>query len=136
MEDVFLTRRYEDDGQTRGYIVYKGKTLAVTLELPWLNNARRISRIPAGRYKVIRHQAPNYPKTQSFWVLDVPGRSEILIHYGNYKRDTKGCILPGRKFVDINKDGFPDVTDSVATMKMLLKELPKEFVLVVENDIK
>jgi hypothetical protein len=26
---------------------------------------------------------------------DVPGRSEILIHPGNYPRDTQGCVLLG-----------------------------------------
>ena len=71
-----------------------------TLELPWLDNQARISCIPVGHYKTHYHISPTFGRC--FWVQDVPGRSEILIHKGNYNRDTKGCVLVGNGFADID----------------------------------
>jgi hypothetical protein len=34
----------------------------------------------------------------TFEVADVPGRTAILFHRGNVVRDTRGCILLGRRF--------------------------------------
>lgn len=101
-----------------------------TLELPWRENQRRISCIPAGTYNVIKHKSKKFG--DSFWVLNVPGRSEILWHYGNYKNDTLGCILPGRNLVDLNSDGNVDVTSSRVTMRSLFMLMPNQFTLKIE----
>lgn len=134
MEEVYLNRLIEEPEQTLGELVYKGQVIAKTLELPWLNNARFISCIQTGRYRTIRHSSPNYPK--SFWLQNVPGRFEILIHHGNYNRNTRGCILVGRTWKDIDGDGLRDVTYSKPTMGKLHKMLPKEFTLVVQNKLR
>src|SRR5690554_544433 len=90
--------RYSDDGtQTLGtlYVITQWREIKYqchVLELPWKNNARRISCIPTGRYEAIKHRSPRFG--QSFWLLNVPNRSEILIHSGNFHTDTLGCILP------------------------------------------
>jgi len=52
---------------------------------------------------------------------NVPNRSEILIHKGNYHSDILGCILIGNDLSDINKDGYLDVTSSKKAIKELLK---------------
>ena len=88
------------------------------LELPWKNNERRVSCIPAGTYQIIKHTSPKFG--QCYWVQDVPNRSEILIHPANYHRQLLGCIAPGRDFIDIDGDGQLDVTASKATMAQLL----------------
>jgi hypothetical protein len=52
-------------------------------------------------------------------VVDVQGRTYILIHAGNLYTHTLGCILVGEDFLDINDDGYPDVTNSGATLQKL-----------------
>ena len=37
-----------------------------------------------------------------FQVYDVEGRSLILIHHGNYERNTLGCILIARNYATMN----------------------------------
>jgi hypothetical protein len=34
--------------------------------------------------------------------MNVPGRSEILIHKGNLSSDSKGCIIVGEEFGTLN----------------------------------
>lgn len=101
------------------------------LELPWLNNQRNISCIPEGNYDAKKHYSPKFKK--SFWLQDVPGRSEILIHKGNYHTDIRGCILPGLGLSDINNDGFIDVTSSSKAMNELYELLPDSFEVEVKS---
>lgn len=125
--------RFSEEKQTLGNLQLFENEQRVfeckTMELPWLNNQRRISCIPVGEYKVKKHVSPMFGNC--FYVENVPDRSEILIHKGNYNSDTLGCILPGAAFADINKDGLKDVTSSVATMKQLLAIAPDEFTLTI-----
>lgn len=110
------------------------------IELPWLNNQRRISCIPAGKYPCIKHISPSFGN--SFWLQDVPDRSEILMHLGNYagsknprtgRPDTLGCLLPGEKFADIDGDGLLDVTSSKRMMNRLYSTMPNEFDIIIEE---
>jgi hypothetical protein len=57
------------------------------------------------------------------WIQDVPGRSEILIHKGNYYTDILGCVLIGTGLSDINKDGITDVVSSKTAITELLSYL-------------
>lgn len=101
-----------------------------SLELPNLNNQRRISRIPKGIYKARKHTSPKFGR--SLWLQDVPNRSEILIHKGNYHSDILGCILLGKGLADINKDGFMDVTQSSVAIKELMDLLVDVDSIMVE----
>lgn len=64
-----------------------------TLEPPWRDNKPFESRVPAGTYKATRHDSPNHGSVLK--LHGVPDRTDILMHSGNYPRETKGCILPG-----------------------------------------
>jgi hypothetical protein len=68
-------------------------------------------------------------------IQSVPGRSEILIHPGNYVSgsvvDSQGCILPGLYFTDINADGGIDVAESRRAMDLLMFALPDNFDLFI-----
>lgn len=94
-----------------------GVPFALTLERPWRDNQPNVSCIPRGRYIARRHISPRFGET--FWVQNVPGRSEILFHPGNLADDSHGCILVGEKFDPLNgqdgilasKEGFNEFLD-------------------------
>ena len=134
VDDVLYLVRYDQDTkQTLGRLMFNRENLGFTMELPWLNNTKRISCIPDGDYTVIKHNSPRFGA--SFWVQDVPDRSEILIHYGNYNRDTLGCILPGAWVKDIDGDGNKDVTSSRAKMREIYGILPDTFTISIATEI-
>lgn len=102
------------------------------LELPDKDNQRSISRISAGRYTCKLRYSEKY---QWHFILEnVPGRSYILIHFGNYYRDTRGCIIVGNSFTDIDGDGYRDVTSSKKTMKRILTIVSREFELIIIDE--
>lgn len=103
------------------------------LELPDRGNETSISRIPEGEYDCVKRNSEKYG--DHFHVLNVCNRSYILIHHGNFYRNTRGCLLPGDGIVDIDNDGLKDVVNSKKTMKMLNELLPEQFKLVIKNQI-
>jgi hypothetical protein len=90
------------DQGTRG-ILFADSFHCQTIELPWRDNRRSVSCIPAGEYKVSIRISPRYG--QVYHVKEVPQRSYILIHSGNwagdkhkgYRTNVAGCILLGAK---------------------------------------
>lgn len=133
---IVITRFKQDNYQTKGILqVFKDDEVIFeckTLELPWKDNALNISRIPSGSYKFIKHSSPKF--RNSFWIQNVPDRSEILIHYGNYKRDTEGCILVGESFFDIDGDGHRDVTNSKKTINNLYNIIGDISTIIIKDN--
>jgi len=114
--------------QTLGVLRHKPSDwTCCTLELPWDGNENRRSCIPPGptsasmKYGARVHESKRYGTT--LWLPDVEGRSEILVHAGNYISDTLGCILVGRHFRDLDGDGSTDVTSSAETLEELIARL-------------
>ncbi len=101
------------------------------LELPNLRNQRSISRIPAGRYFVERRHSDKYG--WHYHVTNVPNRTWILFHSGNYNTHTQGCVILGTEFIDINGDGQLDVINSRDTMKVFNHLMPINFYLTVTD---
>lgn len=97
-----LVRATEYNDATLGVLCLDARPISVTLEDKWRDNERMVSCIPVGKYKVKRHISPRFG--ECFKVLDVPGRSEILIHAGNTHKDTHGCILLGLQFGTIGTE--------------------------------
>jgi hypothetical protein len=129
MQKVFLNRFKSDNKQTLGEMLFNGEVVAKTLELAWNNNNRRVSCIPTGTYRVVRRFSSKYGN--HFHITNVAGRDNILIHNANYHYQLLGCVAVGINHVDINKDGYLDVTASRAKMAELLKLLPLEFDLII-----
>lgn len=90
--------RLEDNEQhgTFGVLKIDRECFCVTLELPWRDNQKNISAIPARSYSCQRIISPKFGET--FEVLRVPDRSKVLLHAGNVDDDTHGCILLGQYF--------------------------------------
>jgi hypothetical protein len=94
--NVTLRRIVERDDATLGVLLFDGVPRLVTLELPWRENKRNMSRIPPGSYEMGITISPRFGK--AWEVKDVPSRSNILFHQGNTAKDTEGCILVATKY--------------------------------------
>ncbi len=103
------------------------------LELPWKDNQRSISCIPEGVYDVIKMKPTEKRPFVYFWIQDVPTRSGILMHRGNYTRQIKGCQLPGEHFIDLDKDGKPDISNTKDTLQRLADLLPDKFQIEIKK---
>jgi len=104
---------------TIGNLYLDGEWLCDTLELPYLDNQRNISCIPAGQYKV-RLRLPRESATKDYLHLlveDVTDRSLVLFHVGNKSSDTRGCVLVG---IGTEQDF---VKNSRLAMELLVKEI-------------
>jgi len=78
---------------TIGSLAIDGKDFCWTLELP-LKDGSPGSCIPAGTYKVVTYPSPKFGRLMPL-LVDVPGRSNIEMHWGNVPENTEGCILLG-----------------------------------------
>jgi hypothetical protein len=105
------------------------KTPFYTLELPDRNNERNISCIPEGKYQCVRHWSTKFPYLHLL-IMNVPNRDGILIHAGNYPKNTTGCILLGQS---INNEG--DLVNSRKAIDefMELIKAADEIILEVTN---
>lgn len=117
-----LTRAQHLKDRTLGSLVvndYRMRSFGfAVLELPYRNNQVNISCIPVGKYGCRLRTSQKYGKHLE--VLEVPNRSDILIHVGNFPKDTKGCLLIGDRFTDLDGDGLKEVANSRRALKELV----------------
>jgi hypothetical protein len=95
MKEFTIKRVLQTSDGTFGVLAYSGTPFGNTLELPWNENKKNVSCIPAGRYKARYIKSPKHG-----WCYElqaVPGRGNIQIHVGNTKKDLLGCIAPGKQ---------------------------------------
>ncbi len=112
---------------SRGVFVIDGEAFCVCLENPWKNNEPFVSCIPSGTYTARRFQSPKYGDV--FQIYGVDGRSLILIHWGNYERNTQGCILIARNYAAMNGER------AIAASKAVFNEFMKRMEGVDEFEI-
>lgn len=117
--EIQIIRYAFRSGYTIGKLFVNGITLCHTLEphargltqdMPLADIVKRkiagATAIPCGRYQVdMDTVSPKYAKRETYRkdfnggrmprLLKVPGFEGILIHPGNFPRDTAGCILVG-----------------------------------------
>lgn len=121
MKRLVLNRLENLEDRTLGILsVFNGLTLEATfytLELPFKENAKNISCIHGGYYRVKPRHSVKYGNHLE--IMSVLNRSDILMHHGNYPRDTQGCILIGSGFSDIDNDDLLEVINSKRAMKQL-----------------
>lgn len=103
MRRAVLNRIESGDQGTFGVLKLDSGLMLFTVELPWRNNLPEKSCIPEGEYECRWRASPKFGNC--YHVLNVPDRSNILFHAGNFggdvdlgfKSDLLGCIAPGLK---------------------------------------
>lgn len=90
-----VRRRWETKRSICGELYVDGQLESMTME-PARTNPVIPGHpcIPAGTYKVILTPSPHLGYLTPE-VLDVPGRTDIRIHVGNWPKDSLGCTLVG-----------------------------------------
>jgi hypothetical protein len=115
MIELIVSRIFGNEHKTLSEceIIKDGKTVYdfVGIELPWMENRRNVSCIPAGIYEAIATRRAS-SGAYALLIRGVINRSQIMVHTANYARDLQGCLAPGREFKDIDRDGIMDVTNS------------------------
>jgi hypothetical protein len=98
---LVLNRTYFPEG-TQGVLEWNGTLVCYTIELPWLENQRRISCIPEGEYVLHKRFSPKFK--WHIHLQNVPGRDFILMHPANdAKKELLGCIAPVTMHTGIGK---------------------------------
>lgn len=92
-QSITIERKFESKECTMGYLYVNDSLICYSLERADLANSKNASRIPLGSYQA-------YIRTDSSkgWrveLIDVPHRTNIQIHIGNYPFQTTGCTLIG-----------------------------------------
>ncbi len=103
----------------------------VTLELPERGNRKNISCIPPGVYKAKKRISPG-KGYEVIEFINVPNRTYIQAHYGNFTSQLLGCQLYGDGLKFLNNDDIIDITNSKKTIKKVLSLLPDEFEILIE----
>ena len=131
--NLLIIRKTFTEESTIGELFLNGEKMCDTLELPYKDNKRSISCIPAGEYQA-RLRYPRESGSRDYLhilVKDVPNRDYILFHRGNTAKDSRGCILVGLK---IQQD---IVHNSTLALELLLKEIinlgTTEMNLIIKN---
>ena len=107
--DIYLFRHHQSDQGIQGMIRIPALGFSsFSLELPWRDNRPCVSCVPPGTYTLAWRESKRWKANH---IQQVPGRSFILIHAGNFAGDVskgfkthvQGCVLLGRRFGRINK---------------------------------
>lgn len=138
MKQVTIVRLSTGDEGTFGRLETEGYG-CLTLELPWRENQRGVSCILPGSYPAVWALSPRFGAC--YHVENVPGRSDILIHSGNFagdkskglKSDVEGCILLGRVLGKLS--GQRVILQSRAARDAFAEHMGKEpFTLTIKEE--
>tara|TARA_R100000742_G_C4279288_1_gene103447 strand:+ start:4274 stop:4771 length:498 start_codon:yes stop_codon:yes gene_type:complete len=128
--NLLIIRDQFTDKSVLGKLYFNSEFYGHTLELAWNDNKKRVSCIPKGVYEVKkRHTEKSKYKYEHLHILDVPNREMILMHIGNYPKNSKGCILLG------NTRALNFVGDSRKAFYKLMYDLGsfEEIELIIKN---
>ena len=119
---LVLVRKWFTSKETIGILYLEDTPLCYILELQ--EGGQKGQAIPYGKYPIKysywAKRAANFPH-----IYNVPGRSSILIHTGNDRDDTRGCLLPGYQATENailnSKDAYEDLN---GFLKMFVGRYP------------
>jgi hypothetical protein len=118
----------QDDVCTIGQAKFKGLEF-YTLELPWRENKKNISRIRPGVYKAIKYNSPRF-KREVLLLENKNGRINVEMHAGNFVEDTNGCILPGMTLAEDQQSVW---RSNEALNEILKRMIRKEVIVRIED---
>lgn len=86
----------------------KGHKIASTLEHAYDSGHGGGSykpKLPNGTYNCVRgmHQLHDSKPFETFEITNVPGHKGILLHIGNFNKDSEGCVLLGTEQTNTGK---------------------------------
>lgn len=96
MDLKLIRKEYQRDGIFGILTDVGGKVVAHTLEHAYSDGTGWAPKIPDGEFVCVRgeHQLASGP-IETFEITGVPGHSGLLFHYGNFNKDSEGCVLVG-----------------------------------------
>lgn len=113
-----LVRMPSGSNRTIG-MIYQGEIpICLSLELPWLDNKRNVSCIPAGVYDCLWVVHPRWPNSPVALVREVKDRSGILIHPANAPKEIRGCIALG---LELTETGVGQSINAVKKLRNFTK---------------
>lgn len=127
---IHAYRDYHEHGTHTELVLPNGEVF-YCLENPWLHNEPYESCIPEGLYELRFRDSEVVTRTsggqyhRGYQVIDVPNRTFIMFHVGNYVEDTDGCVLVGSSFDFDHIDGVtqPVVWSSMKAFEKFMEAM-------------
>jgi hypothetical protein len=116
-----LQRDRQIEKGTTGRLFIDGAPCYFTLERPAARFGDAHPCIPPGEYSVVLYHSAHFERLMPL-LEDVPGRSGIEIHWGNFISDFKGCIGIGSSRGEL-PDGSPSIWNSRSAFDALFAAL-------------
>ena len=106
-----------------GVLLLRKQIFCYTLELAWNENIQNHSSIPCGLYPFVRRDSwrGSQKYGHTYQVMDVPGRTDILIHPANWSHELLGCFATGQTIAKMR--GERAIINSGGTFRALMKAL-------------
>ena len=90
-------------------------------ERPWRGNKKEVSCIPNGVYTCKAYSSKRFGET--FEVTEVPDRTYILFHVGNFpEKDSHGCLLVGSSLM-ANAPAVASSKKAMTKFREILKDV-------------
>lgn len=130
MRIVELIRLEEGPEGTFGVLKIDKSIFCTTLEPKDMLNKQNESCIPAPQQYLCKKLMSRFGET--FKIMDVPGRTSVLFHAGNFVGDTAGCVLLGQ-YIDKLR-GERGIFNSGNTFKRFMEKMTgiDEFFLTID----
>lgn len=109
---LFVTRTIKNAVCITGELFLGGLRFAYTLEPPEASETIKPRAIPLGTYDVTLRSSQRFKRIMPH-IENVPGFEGVLMHVGNYPKDTEACLLVGYEqmpnFVGQSQKAFDDL---------------------------
>lgn len=86
---------------------------------------KNLTAIPAGRYQIKMSWSNHFQRNMPH-LLNVPLFADVMIHWGNYPKDTQGCICTGKQ--------LPDIVDFISESQKAYNDLEKKIITGLKTE--